>query len=57
MTEQTGEYFEPEYWEIASLSVALIKKKKRRLPSAIKVFKIGWTCYLVDEFYKKNHVL
>lgn len=42
MTEQKGEYFEPEYWEIASLSVALTeKKKKRRLPSGIKVFQIG----------------
>lgn len=29
MTEQTGEYFEPEYWEIASLSVALTEKKKK----------------------------
>lgn len=28
MTEQTGEYFEPEYWEIASLSVALTEKKR-----------------------------
>lgn len=38
MTEQKGEYFEPEYWEIASLSVALIKKKKEKITKCYKSF-------------------
>lgn len=38
MTEQTGEYFEPEYWEIASLSVALTEKKKEKITKWYKSF-------------------
>lgn len=44
MTEQTGEYFEPEYWETASLSVALIEKK---ITKWYKIFQ-NWLNMLVS---------